>query len=109
MINVKTLSNGLRLTCGNDARSELASADDKESLVAEWLHEKYEFVRPEEIGALTDAPILCNADDCEWSEDGDGRTFQPAARIYWFPDYAVRDPWQELATRGRVEFTKAGE
>ncbi len=39
--------------------------------------------------------------------DGYDRAESPVAE--WFPDYAVKDPWQALAWRGRVEFVKAGE
>lgn len=108
MLNIKTLPNGLRLTCGNDARSELAQSDYRESLVGDWLHEKFAFINPEDIGALTDAPILCDCDGIDYSDDGE-RSILPAAQIYWFPDYMVRDPWQELASRGRIDFIKAGE
>jgi len=72
MLNIKKLGNGMRLTLGNEGRAELAEAlrdgyARGESLVGEWLHEAFEFIRPEEIGALTDAPILCNCDGLDLS------------------------------------------
>jgi hypothetical protein len=107
MLNAISLENTLRLTLGNEGRHELAQAYDAESLIAEWLHEKYEFIRPEEIGALTDAPILVDCDSLDYSDDTGERVILDDATVYWFPDYAVRDPWQELKTRGRVSFRKA--
>lgn len=101
----------LRLTLGNAERAELADAlregyQRAESLVSEWLHEAFEFIRPEEIGALTDAPILCDCDGLDYPDTGD-REIRDDAAIYWFPDYMIRDPWADLAWRGRVEFVKA--
>lgn len=112
MLKTETTAGALRLTLGNEGRAELAEAlresyNRAESLVSEWLHEMYEFVHPEEIGALTDAPILCDCDDLDYPDTGE-REFLPNAEFYWFPDYMIRDPWQLLAWRGRVEFVKAG-
>ncbi len=61
-----------------------------------------EQVQPEDIGALTDAPIL--AEVLEVDEDG-----KPVeiARVWWFPQYELRNPWEDLARTGRVEFTEA--
>ena len=48
-------------------------------------------VPPEDIGALTAAPILSD----EIVRDDDGR-LTAAGRVYWYPDYAVRDEIEEL-------------
>lgn len=99
---------GLKITANNEARRELAAADGypaRESLVAEWLHEQLEFLRPEEIGALTDAPILGDCDTIERNENGE--LTATGGPVWWFPDYAVRDPWDELKNSGRVTFAEA--
>ena len=60
----------------------------------------WDWIRPEEIGALTDAPILGQVtrnDDGDFL-DGD---------VYWFPDYMVTDPVEHLLTHGYVIFQKA--
>lgn len=110
-MNYRILPNGdLLLTAGNSDRSELSEwrakgYSEAESFIAECLHERLYFVRPETIAALTDAPILC--DDMDFSDEmGEFRPY-PDAKIWWYPDYMVSDPWQKLATRGRVQFTKA--
>lgn len=112
MLNTKALQNGLRLTLGNEGRAELAEAlrdggyPRGESLVAEWLHEAFEFIRPEEIGALTDGPILVDCDDLDYPDTGD-RVIRDDAQVYWFSDYMIRDPWGELSRKGRVDFIAA--
>ena len=73
-----------------------------EALVAEELHGDWEFVRPEDVGALTDAPILC--DEVLYEDNGD-KTI--TGIIAWFPQYETRDPWQELYGLGMVHFTIA--
>ena len=60
-------------------------------LLADYLEaEDLEWVEPEDIGALTDAPILRFKD-----------------RIYYFPDYAIRDEVGELLDGKIVEFPSA--
>lgn len=78
----------------------------REALIAQALHEQYEFILPEDIGALTSAPILCNSEATNLSDDG-RREFREDARIYWYPNYQVADPWEDLLTTGTVTFTKA--
>lgn len=111
MLNVNKLPNGLRLTLGNEGRSELAAALRDgyyrgEGLICEWLRDELEVIRPEEIGALTDAPILCECGGIEYSDYGD-RQVRDDASVFWFPAYETRDPWSELASKGRVFFSGA--
>jgi len=51
----------------------------------------WEMVPPEDIGALTAAPIL--TDDI--SRDDEGRVTD-VGRVFWYPDYAVRDEINEI-------------
>jgi len=48
-------------------------------------------VPPEDIGALTAAPILSD----EIVRDDEGRLTE-AGRVYWYPDYQVRDEIEEI-------------
>ncbi len=120
MIRATVAGGALILTADNEGRAELADAFREglrsdgpcgyvraESVVMEALHEQWEFIAPEEIGALTDAPILADCDGLEWSGDDQGRIVRPDAVVAWFPDYMIRDPWRELANRGRVAFEVA--
>jgi hypothetical protein len=118
--NTRILPNGdLRITANNEARAILVEAyrrhgySEAESAMAELLHELYDFVRPESIGALTEAPILCASDDMGYSEEAyeahGGFVPLPDAAVFWFPDYALRDPWEELKNHGFVVFARAPE
>ena len=61
------------------------------ALLEDHLCSGWEMVPPEDIGALTAAPILSD----EISRDDHGNVTQ-AGRVYWYPDYAVRDEIQEI-------------
>lgn len=56
-------------------------------------------VKPDEIGALTDSMILS-----ESSADDDGK-FPEDSAFYWFPDYQVKSPIEDLVQNGKVIFT----
>jgi hypothetical protein len=66
----------------------------------------YENVAPEWIGALTAAPILTETESLEYPDDFD---IMPTVNgvVWWYPDYAVLDPWEELAKDGEVVFQAA--
>lgn len=77
----------------------------REFLSNDYLYDLFEklvnnsdldWIFPEEIGALTDAPILGNRDD-----DG-----EPTS-VWWYPQYQVRSPQEDLAEDGQVIFQKA--
>ena len=101
-------NNTLLLTADNESRAELADAFRNggyhyaEHIVAEELHEKWEFIGASVIGALTDAPIVTKCDELYHNDDGD---IIAVGKVAWFPDYMVRDPWAELRNCGRVAFT----
>jgi hypothetical protein len=61
------------------------------ALLGDHLCNGWEMVPPEDIGALTAAPILSD----EIVRDDEGRLTE-AGRVYWYPDYAVRDEIEEL-------------
>lgn len=56
-------------------------------------------VRPEEIGALTDSIILS-----ECSPPNEGESYPSDACFFWFPDYMLRSPLQDLIENGSVTF-----
>ena len=58
-------------------------------------------MRPEEIGALTDAPIL--SDDIEYDDEGE---VVRVGVVYWYPQYDVADPVAQLLASGSVEFER---
>jgi hypothetical protein len=62
-----------------------------DALLEDHLQTGWEIVPPEDICALTSAPIL--SDEIERDEEG---RVTKAGRVYWYPDYAVRDEIQEI-------------
>ena len=65
-------------------------ADNKLSEVIEWqLTNGWPWVRPEDVGSLTEAPIL--------TEDVDDQgNVRSAGTVYWYPQYDVSDPVAKL-------------
>jgi hypothetical protein len=61
------------------------------ALLEDHLCNGWEMVPPEDIGALTAAPILSD----EIVRDDDGRVTE-AGRVYWYPDYQVKDEIEEI-------------
>lgn len=111
-IQARIKGNTLIITADNAARADLADAYRSggsfraEQEVSEGLHEKWEFISPEDIGALTDAPILCDCDGMDYTDDGE-RIIRNDAKVAWFPNYMVTDAWASLRNTGRVAFTIA--
>lgn len=66
-----------------------------ESFIA---NSEFQWVEPEEVAALTAAPILGTRDVNDNVVD-----------VWWFPDYAIRSPQEDLLNHGRVVFQKGEE
>lgn len=62
-------------------------------------------VRPEWVGALTDAPIV--ADEVVHNDDGEMPTVP--GNVWWFPQYEMRSFAEDLIRNGKVIFTAAPE
>jgi hypothetical protein len=109
-IRATVRQNTVLLSADNESRSELADAfrsggyPRAEQYVGEALHERWEFVRPEEVGALTDAPILAECDGIVRNDNGD---LTEVGKVCWYPNYQVFDPWAILRNTGRVELQLA--
>ena len=70
-----------------------------ETLLEDHLGNGWEIVPPQEIGALTSSPIL--SDEVERDDEGKVRE---VGRVYWYPDYQVRDEIEALRERLVVVF-----
>lgn len=113
-MNFTILSNGnLEITRDDDDVEELEDVRDRSTsdyvMAAEiceltgWTgNGRLYAALPEWVGALTDAPIF--TDDLVHPEDG-----PPLVRgnVWWFPDYAVLDPFVVLIYAGSVVFQRA--
>ena len=101
--------------------SNRAMYDELEPLTA---NSDLDWVRPEWIGALTDAPILGTFGETREVTEADGdyyrlagqwenaagelvRWLDPIEAVWWFEPYAVRSPQDDLADTGRCVFKKA--
>ncbi len=65
-----------------------------------------DWIRPEEIGAMTDAPIFGHIDRNDQGE------VVSVGDVWWYPNYMVSDPIEVLAERGTITFagsTKNGK
>jgi hypothetical protein len=69
------------------------------ALLEDHLCNGWEMVPPEDLGALTAAPILSD----EIVRDEQGRVAE-ARRVFWYPDYAVRDEIEEIRTKSAITF-----
>ena len=114
-ISAKIEGHSLVIEANKEGRQELADAYERggypaaEELLAEALHERFVFVDPAWIGAMTDAPILVPQDGVDFPDDADHWIVLPDARVFWFPNYMVEDPWETLRTKGVVRFPEAME
>jgi len=61
----------------------------------------WSWIKPEEIGALTSAPIL--TDDVVFDDEG---VVLEIGAVYYYNEYMTHDPIQELISHGHVIFQK---
>lgn len=73
-------------------------------MLAYQLGNGYDMIYPEEIGALTSAPII--GDGVERDDDGD---FIDADKVWWLENYALILVWEELKAGRKVIFQRAEE
>lgn len=109
MITCKILPNGdLKLTAGNAARSELKSlrerfgywqamADALEGYSCNGSFTHFDAGQANPFVGLTSAPCIAEVMDT----DDDGRQ-SVDGRLWWFPDYVIRDDLEELYRKGYV-------
>jgi hypothetical protein len=92
-------------TAGNlvvERQTDESPRDIFEALEALTANDSYGWLRPEEIAALTDAPIIGQ----DVARDDSGELVSVGA-VFWYPQYETTDPIRELMERGRVIFTRA--
>lgn len=78
------------------------TADSKLAETIDWqLGNGWSFVRPEDIAALTDAPII--TDDIDTDDQGN---VLKVGKVYWYPQYDVRDPVAQLLENGYIDFVR---
>lgn len=108
MVTYDITDEGLVFTADEETRKDLQVLRDKadyvyaEDAMLEYaLSNGLNWVRADDIGALTSAPIL--SDCCPDDDD----SYPPDARFWWFERYQIEDPIDTLITTGRVVFPEA--
>lgn len=92
-------------TAGNlviERQTDERPRDIYDACEALTANDSFDWLRPEEIGALTDAPII--AQDVERNDTGE---LVSTGAIFWYPQYETTDEISELMERGRLIFTRA--
>ena len=107
---------GLLITATQEGRDWIAEQQERErdstsilidALEPYWTNGSY---TPFDAGTanpfvgLTEAP--CIAEDMSHHDDGKREV---VGKLWWFPEYMLVDPVEELRTKGRVVFTAAPE
>ena len=105
----KSDSGDLRIVLTENGRADFKAIEEEEdlhginaalfALLEDHLCNGWEMVPLEDLGALTAAPILSD----EIVRDEQGRLVE-AGRVYWYPDYAVRDEIKEIRTKLAIMF-----
>lgn len=102
MIDVHIRGNQVTFVACAETQEELRNAETyerKQQVVADALHERWEFIRPEEIGALTDSPVL--ASETRYDKHGNLEGYN---QVCWYPAYELRD-WLLELQNGSTIFT----
>ena len=99
-INWQADASGNLVITREDTDTPRSLEDALEALTA---NDSYEWLQPEEIAALTDAPILGYG-----VKRADTGELVHAERVYWYPQYETRDPLAELL-EGHLVFQLAPE
>jgi hypothetical protein len=82
-----------------------SDADCKlQDLLEEHLTNGWEWILPEEIGALTEAPIISN----DVIYDNEECEVAGVNKCYAYVDYMIYDPIEELIKHNSVVFMEAG-
>ena len=112
-VNLTKLPRCLRISLTPAGREELLDRRDGENwksgtdsilydLLEDHLANDWEMVPPEDIGALTSAPIL--SDSAQRDDQG---KLTAIGDVYWFPNYAVKCELETMLKNGFVDFALA--
>ena len=99
----------LEIVLTDDGRQEIVELQElpEEEAMSTLLEDhmansSWEWLAPEEIGALTSAMILT----CDAERDDEGK-LERVGRVYWDSSYQVQSTVEELAKSGRVTWAGA--
>jgi hypothetical protein len=113
LINYTETENALNISLNSEGLEEIADIIDKASdYTTIWLditeyercNGEFEFILPEKIGALTDAPII--GFGTYWDDNGEVEETEET-RYYWLENYAVFDEMEALRNGETITLIKA--
>lgn len=114
MIEISKIPNGIRLSLTDRGKAEIGNMMDKvvfgelepdsafRDMLESCIANGWDFIRPEEIGALTGALLI--SDNAERDEDG---KLISCKDVYYFNYYALTLEIEELAEHGYIDFVKS--
>lgn len=114
-VDLDILPNGnLKIMLTDDGREELKDLKSRQNplgtddilhrLLEYHINNGWEFIPPEEVGAMTSSPILSN----DVSRDDDGE-LTAIGNVWWHPNYMVINEIDELEEKGFVIFAASSE
>ena len=109
MVELKEFKHGLLITLTDKEELEdklnedriFSAVDMLDS--ARYLGNGWDELAPEQIGALTNAPIIGH--NINWGDNG--IELNEDSLIYWYPNYMIEDPFRVLLEKGEVFFNLA--
>lgn len=87
-----------------EALREMATYDALHDLFFDWIENGWMWIPPEQIGAMTDAPII--SQHMTVDDDGNYVPVEKPAYVYAHMRYQVDDPVAELLEPGVVRFER---
>lgn len=107
MITIDVMANGNIVLTPDDKQSLIDmhnQTGDDLSILCEALEHystngSYTPVSADQLGGLSQAP--CIVESVDITDDGD---LTPEGRVWWFPDYMIRNPIKEIIEDGYVIF-----
>lgn len=103
LVSAEELPNGDLKIVAVDKEGIEEATDFVDAIEQLWTN-GYNMIAPEDIGALTDAPII--GKDPKQGEE-DKLIWDENSKDWWFPQYETVDPLEELKTKDEVIFTLA--
>ena len=106
-VDIKTDKNSnlvltLNRKSARSIKKELLSKGDNDALyelLEDHLCNGLDWVKPEDIATLTDAPILSDV-----LEQDDNGKVTSCDYVWWYPDYQIKNPVAELFEHGTITF-----
>lgn len=98
-VNIMQSEDGLRIRLTEEGKQRLAKLFRDEMLTPALEKFGLTHIYPDELDALTGCPFIYGL-GVDYDDDG-----VTAEALYWYPQYAILDPIEELMTTGTITLT----